>query len=584
MSDTLAKSSLAQSNSRREFLLKSAALFGVATMAGADDQLVALPTLNQRVSGREPAFDVLIRNGRVIDGTGSPVVLSDVAIAGDKIVAVGKLEGAAKETIDATGLVVTPGFIDLHTHSDFQFFIDSTADSKIMDGVTLELVGNCGFSFCGPLLGKSREDIDTRIAWYPTNWRPDWTSFASYMDALEKTGKTLNVVTQIGHGTVRKAVLGMETRSPDPGELKRMQSLVAEALDAGARGFSSGLSMTPGIFTMTSEVIALASGAGKRGLTYSTHSRDSGGEGGAGLYAALEEALEVGRRTGAKVQVSHLKCTGSTRGTSAKLLRRIEEAREEGVNVAADQYPYIAASGQMSGNVYPRWAVEGSREKALERARDAELRAKIKAHLTTQVTDIGGFDRLMVASHPVEPKYQGMSIPDVAKDMGCEPAEALVRLFERYDTHLIIFGMAEADVNRIAAHPLVAVASDGNSLKTTGPLSAGNPHPRSYGTYGRFLRLMVRERKLVSLEEAVRKMTSLPAERIGLTRRGRIAPGYFADVAVFNGDAFTDRATFTQPHQYSLGMEHVLVNGKPVVSHGKPNGATPGRLVRLAGE
>lgn len=559
-------------SSRREFLLRSAGLFCVGATARS-----------QRVARGEIVYDLLIKNGRVIDGTGSPGVVGDVAIAGDTIAAVGALDGSAKQTIDATGLTVTPGFIDLHTHSDFQFFVDSTADSKIVDGVTLEFVGNCGLSFCAPLIGRSREDLDTRVRWYATGWKPHWTSFAGYMEALEKTGKTLNVVTQIGHGTVRKAVLGMETRAPDPGELRRMQSLVTEALDAGARGFSTGLSMAPGVFSMTSEVIALAREAGKRGLTYSTHARDSGDEG-AGLYVALEEALEVGRRTGAKVQVSHLKCNGSTRGTSAKLLRRIEEARDEGVNVAADQYPYIAASGPMSGNVYPRWAVEGSREKALERAKDPALRAEIRAHLSERASSIGGFDRLMVASHPATPKYQGMSIPDIAKDMRCEPAEALVRLFEQYDTQLILSGMAEADVDRIAAHPLVAVGSDGSSVKSTGPLSAGNPHPRGYGTYGRFMRVMVREKRLVSLEEAVRKMTSLPAERIGLTRRGRLAPGYFADLAVFRAEAFTDKATFTQPHRYSVGMEHVLVNGRAVVTHGKSTGATPGRVVRRSGE
>ena len=528
-------------------------------------------------------YDILIENGQVIDGTGAPAYQADVAISGDTVVATGKgLEVRAARTIDASGLAVTPGFIDLHSHSDFQFFIDPAADSKVTQGVTLELVGNCGLSFCAPLTGASREDLDTRVAWYDTKWRPAWTTFAGYMDALDKTGKTLNVVTQVGHGTVRKAVLGMETRAPDSGELKRMQALVAEALDAGAFGFSTGLSMAPGVYSTTAEVIALAEPAGKRGKLYSTHKRDSGDEG-AGLFVALAEAIEVGRRTGARVQVSHLKCNGPTRGRAAEVLRMIEDARREGLDVAADQYPYTAASGPMSGNVYPRWALEGGRARALERAKDADLRAEIRAHLAERTRSIGGPDRLMVASYPPERRFEGMTVEAIARDMKCDPAEALVRLYERYDTQLILSGMAEADVDVIAAHPVVAVASDGVSLKSTGPLSSGSPHPRSYGTFPRFFARMVRAKKAVTLEDAVRKMTSLPAQRLGLTRRGRLAPGYFADIVVLNPGAIEDRATFEKPHQYSAGIEHVLVNGVAAVSGGKPTGGTPGRVIRTPG-
>ncbi len=523
-------------------------------------------------------YDLLIKNGVVIDGTGAAGFRAGVAVSGDRIAAVGQIDTPARRTIDASGLAVAPGFIDLHTHSDFQFFIDPAADSKVTQGVTTELVGNCGISFCGPLTGSAREDLETRLAWYDTNWRPSWTSFAGYMDALDTAPKPLNVVTQVGHGTVRKAVLGMDTRAPDAGELKRMQSLVAEALDAGALGISSGLSMAPGVYSLTPEVIALAAEAGRRGRLYSTHARDSGDEG-PGLFVALEEALEIGRRTGARVQVSHLKCSGSTRGQAAKLLGRIEEARREGVDAAADQYPYTAASGPMSGNVYPRWALEGGRQKALERAMDADLRAEIRAHLDERTGSIGGPDKLMVASYPPEKRFQGMTVTAIARDMRCEPSEALVRLFERYDTQLILSGMAQPDVDMIAAHPLVAVGSDGSSVKAAGPLSSGNPHPRSYGTFPRFFAQMVREKKLVSLEEAVRKMTSLPAARIGLTHRGRIAPGCFADLTVFNAGTVQDRATFAAPHQYSTGVEHVLVNGALAVDCCRSTAAPVGRAI-----
>ncbi|MSQ09214.1 MAG: D-aminoacylase [Dehalococcoidia bacterium] len=529
--------------------------------------------------GGTSLFDILIKNGRVIDGSGSPAFEADVAIAGDRIAAIGKIEGQAKRTVDAKGLAVTPGFIDLHTHSDFQFFVDPSADSKTTQGVTTEFMGNCGLSMCAPLHGPSREDMDTRVDWYDTKWRANWTGFPAYMEALEKTGKALNVITQVGHGTVRKAILGMETRAPDEDELKQMQSLVAEALDAGALGLSTGLSMPPAVYSTTLEVITLAREAAKRGLLYSSHIRDSGDEG-AGLFVSVEEALEIGRRTGVKVQVSHLKCNGATRGKADKVLGRIEEARHEGIDAAADQYPYIAASGAMSMNIFPRWAMAGGRQKALERVKDADLRAAIREHLDERTASIGGAEKLMIASYPIERQYEGKTVVQVAKDMRCGPSEALLRLFEKFDPQLILSGMAEADVDKIAAHPLVAVGSDGNSLKATGPLSTGNPHPRSYGTFPRFFAQMVREKKLMSFEEAVRKSTSLPAERIGLTKRGRLAPGYFADVAVINPETIVDRATFTAPHQYSVGVEHVLVNGALAVSNGKPTSETAGRVIK----
>ena len=455
-------------------------------------------------------YDVIFRNGLIVDGTGAPGYRADLAVKGDAIAVVGRIDGEARQTVDAAGKVVAPGFIDLHGHADFQFFVDPTADSKITQGVTLELVGNCGMSFCAPLSGLSQEDLDTRLGWYETDWRPSWASFSGYLDALEHTGKTLNIATQVGHGTVRKAVLGMEMRAPDLGELKRMQSMVAEALDAGAMGFSTGLSMAPGVYSMTQEVIALSEPAAKSDKLYSTHARDSGDEG-AGLFVALTEALEVGRRTGGRVQISHLKCNGSTRGSAEAVLRLIDDARRGGIDVAADQYPYIAASGPMSGNVFPRWALEGGRGTAIERVKDADLRAEVRAHMEERIDSIGGPDRIMVASYQAVREYEGMSLGAISDDMGCDPAEALIRLFEGYDAQLILSGMAENDVDEIAAADFVAVGSDGSSLKSTGPLSAGNPHPRSYGTFPRFLALMVRDKGIVTLEDAVRKMTALPA-------------------------------------------------------------------------
>lgn len=523
-------------------------------------------------------YDVIIRGGTIIDGTGSPGFAADLAIKDDRIVAIGELEGEAASQIDASGKYVVPGFVDLHSHADFSFFVDPLADSKITQGVTFEYVGNCGISFCAPLMGESFSDLDVRKSWYETAWKPDWTDFGGYLDALAKTGSTLNIATQVGHGTVRKAVMGMDTRAPDSGDLKRMQFLVADSLDAGALGFSTGLSMAPGYYSLGPEVYELAQMAADRGKLYSSHIRDSSSEG-VGLFVAMQEVIETGRRTGASVQVSHLKANGPMRGRSGKLLEMIEDARQEGLDVAADVYPYISASGPMSGNVYPRWALEGGREKALERLQDADLRVEIIAGLDKAFGNFGGPTKVAIASYSADRSLEGKSLPDIATDMGCGPAEALARLYEGFDAQLIITGMAQEDVDKISAAPYVAIASDGSSLRTEGPLSAGSPHPRSYGTFPRFL-ARARDTGVTTFEEAVRKMTTLPAERLHLARRGRLAPDYFADVVVVDAATVVDNATFERPHQYSSGIEHVLVNGTVVVAEGKSTGATPGRVIR----
>ncbi|HIN14956.1 MAG TPA: D-aminoacylase, partial [Dehalococcoidia bacterium] len=349
-----------------------------------------------------------------------------------------------------------------------------------------------------------------------------------------------------------------------------MQALVAEALDAGAMGFSSGLSMAPGYYSLAIEVFELVQVAADRGKLYSSHIRDSSTEG-PGLFVATMEALEAGRRTGAAVQVSHLKANGPMRGRSGTLLRMIDEAIYDGIDAAADVYPYISASGPMSGNVFPRWALEGGREQAVKKLQDADLRAQIVAGLDEAFEKFSGPAQVAIANYPPDASLEGQRLTEVAKDMGCGEAEALARLYEGFDAQLVITGMAQEDVDRISAAPTVAIASDGSSLRSTGPLSAGKPHPRSYGTFPRFLS-MVRETKLVSLEEAIRKMTTLPAERLKLVRRGRLSPGQFADVVVFDPSRVGDRATFESPHEYSEGIHHVRVNGSVVVNNGVPTG------------
>jgi len=524
-------------------------------------------------------YDLLIKNGTVIDGTGAPGYPADVATRGDAIVGVGRMDGKSAETVDASGLAVAPGFIDIHSHSDMSFLIDPAADSKVRQGVTLEVTGNCGASYCAPLVGGARDQMAARLSRYDSRIEPVWTGFDGYLDALDGAGSTLNIATQIGHGTVRTAVMGMETRAPDAGELARMEALIAESLDAGALGLSTGLFVAPGCYALAEEIIALARVAADRNKLYSSHIR-SEWERGCGEFPAMMEAIEVARQTGARVQVSHVKCGGAMRGRAGEVLDLIEGARAQGLDVAGDQYPYAASSGPISGAIFPRWALEGGREKTLERMGDQDLRAEIRAGLDIGMSKYRSAEGITVAAFPPDPHLNGMTLAAVADEMGVEPAEAVLRLYERADAPIIGRGMAEEDVDLIAGTPFICVGSDGESLRTEGPLSGGMPHPRSYGANARFLARMVRERGLVGLEEAVRKMTTLPASRLGLTRRGRLAPGYVADIAVFDPATVADRATFADPHRYAAGVRHVFVNGKAAIADGKPTGATPGRVLR----
>ena len=312
-------------------------------------------------------YDLLITNGLIIDGTGSAPYRADVAVSQGDIVAIGSLPGTAQHTLDAAGLVVAPGFIDLHTHSDLSFLLDPTAQSKVRQGVTLELAGNCGSSFCAPLQGMTRELLQSRVSQYTETFTPTWSDFGGYLDAVQRAGATLNLAVQVGHGTVRSCVLGMEARAASAAELERMKTLVAESLDAGAMGFSTGLFYTPGSYAGLEEVIDLAAVAAARGKLYSTHMRDEGSHN-VGLFVALNEAIEIGRRTGIRVQISHVKCMGpAVWGRAGDVLDLFERTRREGIDLAGDQYPYLAGSTSLTGALFPRWALEGGRDATLRR-------------------------------------------------------------------------------------------------------------------------------------------------------------------------------------------------------------------------
>ena len=525
-------------------------------------------------------YDLLITNGRIVDGTGSASYSADVAARDGEIVAIGRLEGESVKSVDAGGLVLCPGFIDLHTHSDMSFLLDPTAQSKVRQGVTLELAGNCGSSFCAPLQGAAEEALRTRVAQYTDSFDVTWADFGGYLDALEGAGGTINLAVQVGHGTVQSCVVGLDSRAPDQEELDRMKALVAESLDAGAMGFSTGLFYAPGNYAGLEEVIELAEVASQRSKLYSTHMRDEGSHS-VGLFVAINEAIEIGRRTGIRVQISHVKCMGpSVWGRAADVLDLFERTRREGIDIAGDQYPYTAGSTSLTGALFPRWALDGGREATLKRMASPSDRRRLHADINELFSKWRATNSIFIARFVPDPHFEGMDMVQIGDEMGCDPAEAVIRLYDGGEAQVIGYGMQDADVDTIASHPLISVGSDGSSLSTEGVLSVGQPHPRSYGTNPRFLAQYVREHHLVSLEEAIRKMTALPASRLGLTRRGRIAPGFAADLVVFDPQTVEDTATFQAPHSYPTGIPHVAVNGVLVVENGQFTGQTPGQVIR----
>src|SRR5262245_5322837 len=355
-------------------------------------------------------YDLLIKNGLIIDGTGSAPYRADVAVRDGDIAVIGQVEGESHKTIDAGEQVVSPGFIDLHTHSDLSFLLDPTAQSKVRQGVTLELAGNCGSSFCAPLQGMTHELLQTRVSQYTETFTPTWNDFAGYLDAVQWAGATLNLAVQVGHGTVRSCVLGMEARAASAAELERMKAVVAERLDAGCMRFSTGLFYTPRSYAGLEEVIDLAAVVAARGKLYSTHMRDEGSHN-VGLFVALNEAIEIGRRTGIRVQISHVKCMGpSVWGRATDVLELFERTRREGIDIAGDQYPYTAGSTSLTGALYPRWALEGGREATLERQADASQRQRLHADLMANFATQSNATGIVVARFVPEPQFEGSSL------------------------------------------------------------------------------------------------------------------------------------------------------------------------------
>jgi N-acyl-D-aspartate/D-glutamate deacylase len=526
--------------------------------------------------------DLLIRGGHVIDGSGGPGRQADVAVRAGRVVAV-EPGGArpARRVIDARGQVVAPGFIDIHTHSDFTLPLNPRAESKIRQGVTLEVVGNCGFSAAPVLPGRAamlREYLASSATWLPF---VD-TTFGAYVAAFPPTA--VNVILQVGHNTLRLMTAGLDNRPLTPDEMAAMEWLLEEALAAGAWGLSSGLFTAPGNSADAAEIVALARVLRRRGAAYSTHVRDEADH----VFEAVREAIAVAEATGVHVQIAHLKLSGVDNwGGATGLLGEIEAARHRGLPVDCDAYPYDTATNPLR-NLLPRWVMEHGIPAMLERLRLRDVRTRIRDEVTrhglTNFGRIPSWDVVRVAISPHVPENAGRTLGDLARSRGVDPVDAVADYLvaDRGETRILITSMTDADVHAITGAPWVTVGSDGNALATDGVTSQGKPHPRYYGTHARVLGPVVRDLRLLTLEAAVGKMTGAAARALGLPDRGLLRPGAWADVAVFDPSRIADTSTYEDPHRYATGVSTVLVNGEVVIDGGDHTGALAGRVLRRA--
>jgi N-acyl-D-amino-acid deacylase len=525
--------------------------------------------------------DLLFAGGRVVDGTGAPWFRADVCVTGDRIAAVGRLgDVKAKRRIDASKLVVAPGFIDMLGQSEDYVLIDPRAASKVTQGITTEVTGEGGS--IAPLNARMIADNES---WKAFGLAADWTTLAGYWKAFERARPAINLGTFVGAGGVREMVVGNDDRPATPAELQAMEKAVAQAMEEGALGLSTSLIYTPGRFASTEEIITLAKVAARYGGIYITHQRSEEEE----IDQSLDEVFRIARETPIATEIYHLKTAGRAQwGRMPSVLKRIEQARAEGLDITADQYPYAASSNSLTASL-PVWVREGGRDKMLARLADPQQRAKAKADYLADDphwTD-GGPSRILITSvlNPELRRYEGKTIDEIAKAEAKDPYDALMDLVvaDRGNTGRVTFSMSEDDVRTALKHPLVSFCTDSGARATDGPLSRDKSHPRAWGSATRILGTYVREEKLLPLEEAIRKMTSLPASRVGLADRGILRAGMAADLVAFDALTVRDRATFAEPSQYSEGVPYVAVNGQLVVDEGRLTDARPGRPLKGPG-
>ena len=522
-------------------------------------------------------IDLIIKHGLIYDGNGGEPVISDIAVQDDRILAVGPFsENDAETIIQARGMAIAPGFIDSHAHSDFTLVADNRAEGKIYQGVTTEINGNCGMS-AAPLYGKAVERREDDLKELGISER--WNSMREYREVIEKKGLALNSAMLIGHANIRGSVLGYDDREPSATELSHMKYLLDTAIQEGGIGLSTGLIYPPGMYSSTDELAALAEVLKPCDLIYTSHMRSEG----TALLESVQEVISITRAAGIRSHISHIKTAGEQNWhKSDAAITLIMEARKEGMEISCDRYPYIASSTDLD-SLLPSWAFEGGNEEELQRLRSEEMLNKMRQELLKQANNRTYWERVIISSvaSPAKTWMEGMTIAEISERLGCDEIEAVFTLLieEKLRVGAIFLSMSEDNLRKFLSLPFCSLGSDSSARCFDGPTRLGRPHPRTFGTFPRFLGKYVRDEALMPLPEAIRRATMLPASIFGLKDRGQIKDGFSADIVIFDPDKISDRATFEDPFLKPAGIPYVLVNGSPAVWEGEPTQKLSGRLL-----
>jgi len=550
--------------SRRNFI-KSSSVAGLGILMGCS---------------LENRFDIIIKNGTIFDGLGNPGQTLDLGIIKDKIVAIDSLEQASADmVIDAQDLYVAPGFIDIHTHTDLELLANPRAESKIRQGVTTEVSGNCGSSPF-PLDEEERKGFSADMQ-KKYGVSVNWQDINGFFRALENKKTALNYMTFTGHGDLRTYAVGKNDVKPTPEQLQLMKKRLAQSMEFGSLGLSTGLEYAPGSYATTDEITELCRVVKKHNGVYATHMRSEGAK----VEEAIQESLEIAEKSGVSLQISHLKaCNRPNWDKVDNMMHLIHQAREKkGLPVMADRYPYNAWGTGLT-TFLPLWARQGETEEMLARIKDPELKPELQKYCKERGKLIGGWDHIMISScdTPENKKWEGKYISQCVAVSGKEPCQFIFDLLheEKAKVSIIGFAMTEKNLKKVLADPLVVIGSDGSAVAPYGKLGTGNPHPRYYGSFPRVLGKYCREENIFDWPVAIKKMTSQSANKLGLKNRGKIQKNCYADITIFNPDTVIDRATFSDPHQYPRGIEYVIVNGKPVIIKGEHTGNLPGKVLR----
>jgi len=556
---------------RRRFLGETARAVAAASVAGGG--------LVLKGCSSHKDFDLVIKDGLVYDGLGNPGLATDIGISRDLIKYLGKISySRGRAVLEARGLAVAPGFIDVHDHSDVQLLVNPKAESAVRQGITTTISGNCGsspFPIADEIFEQEKESLKKRYEIDLT-----WRDIQGFFSRIEEKGIALNYGTLVGQGAIRGAAMGFNDRAPKPAELEKMKALVSENLKNGALGLSSGLEYTPGSFAQPDELVELCKIVALAGGVYATHMRDEGDT----LIESLMETIDVAKKSGVSVQISHFKVAYPRNwGKIDAAIVKIEEAKKDGVDIFCDRYPYIAGATSLDFN-FPLWARQGTTEEFLSRLKDPFQDAKLRSYIGEREKKLESWDKVVISYVLTEKnrKFEGKNILEASREAGKPPYEFMRDLLieENDQVGIVIFMMKEENLTRILAHPLVGIGTDGEARAPYGLLGRGKPHPRVYGTFPRAIGKYVREEKLLKLEEMLKKMTSVPAKKFGLQKRGVVRAENIADLVIFDPDKIIDKATWKEPHQYPAGVECVLVNGEIVIDKGSHTGKLPGKILR----